>query len=36
MKEIVRLLINNSWEVARILREVGVIVEKIMEVKKGR
>lgn len=35
MKEIVKFLINNSWEVVRILREVGVIVEKIVE-KRGR
>lgn len=35
MKEIVKFIINNSWEVVRILREVGAIVEKIVD-KKGR
>lgn len=35
MKDIVKLLLDNSWEVARILREVGSIVEAIIESKKG-
>ena len=35
MKDIIKLLINNSWEVARILREVGCIVEAIMKKKNG-
>ena len=35
MKDFIKLLINNSWEVARILREVGCIIETIMDKKKG-
>lgn len=34
MREVVRMLLANSWDVILIIREVGHIVEKIIDKKK--